>query len=596
MPIVDFEQDPSKPVGTGNFRDDKGRVMYLTDPDTANRFIKTMPGVDLKSQVAAESNAIATQQVGAPPVAPDARTAMNAVSEGEAIGAAPPTATDAPAPPMSVAGAQQTARDLGITDLAIKAPGAPPPAAAPAAPPSRAKALVSKLDQLPVSATSSSSSKSVVQGRDAGNVQRQIGEETQAGEALDKTMLDSATGKDARADQGFRSQQTGLQQQSARDVQAGFDAKAQAAQAAQEVDRLRGELEANDKSLDPDRVMKNMSTGKRIGMVILAALSGGFAAMSGQKGNPVLDVIDAQIEADIERQKAEIASGRVRIGNHMNEFLKKGYDAETAEKLARDRLDGAVAGMAELESKRVGAQGANAEQAQMLIAQRGEQRAARRGELLAQTEDRVQTQSSSTTQREAPKGIAGKTPEEPLEAAIKLDKALEEQGYTREQRAAALAAGGYSPPGGKTAAELAREAKGKEAGDGKFTAEEAKAQAAHDTVSSFGTEAGLVRDPASGKWAVGDGIVPPGFVESVNPFSAKPIESKLNAAVEAYGRLMSGGVIGDDEREAFKDQLGANTRNREQLAARLNAAEETLKARRPPAEREKGTAAPKDWK
>ena len=48
MAIVDFEQDPSAPYGTGNFRDDAGRVMYLYDPETASQFAKTMKGAPVR--------------------------------------------------------------------------------------------------------------------------------------------------------------------------------------------------------------------------------------------------------------------------------------------------------------------------------------------------------------------------------------------------------------------------------------------------------------------------------------------------------------------------------------------------------------------
>ncbi len=42
--IVDFEQDPAAPFGSGNFRDDSGRITYLHDPDTASDFVTTMSG------------------------------------------------------------------------------------------------------------------------------------------------------------------------------------------------------------------------------------------------------------------------------------------------------------------------------------------------------------------------------------------------------------------------------------------------------------------------------------------------------------------------------------------------------------------------
>jgi hypothetical protein len=71
------------------------------------------------------------------------------------------------------------------------------------------------------------------------------------------------------------------------------------------------------------------------------------------------------------------------------------------------------------------------------------------------------------------------------------------------------------------------------------------------------------------------------------------------AAVEAYGRLQSGGVIGSEERPAFRDQLGLNTLTRAQLAARLNAAETALRSRlksTDEAAQRRETTVPAGWK
>jgi hypothetical protein len=110
------------------------------------------------------------------------------------------------------------------------------------------------------------------------------------------------------------------------------------------------------------------------------------------------------------------------------------------------------------------------------------------------------------------------------------------------------------------------------------TPEQAKAQATVQSLDAFYKQAGLVRD-GSGKWVVGKGILPPGFVESINPFSDNAIRTHGEAAVESYGRLQSGGVIGGDERAAFQDQVGLNTGNREQLAAKANALDVAMRER-----------------
>lgn len=119
---------------------------------------------------------------------------------------------------------------------------------------------------------------------------------------------------------------------------------------------------------------------------------------------------------------------------------------------------------------------------------------------------------------------------------------------------------GTGPAGGER-----NEAQGKAAG----------VQAALDR---FGSSAGLKRGP-DGKWRVGPGAFPPALLEKINPFSDDSIKSDFEAAVEAYGRMQSGGVIGAEERPAFREQLGESTTTRAQLAARLNAAETAIAPR-----------------
>src|SRR5262245_32885799 len=114
MPIVDFEQDPDMPVGTGNFRDERGRVMYRSDPETAIRFIKTGSVTSCKREVAAASTGLAGGAMGAaaPAAQSDQRTALNNAND-----------TGLPTP---------------VGDVRAPVPGAPPAAAptppAPAAP------------------------------------------------------------------------------------------------------------------------------------------------------------------------------------------------------------------------------------------------------------------------------------------------------------------------------------------------------------------------------------------------------------------------------------------------------------------------------
>lgn len=606
MAITAFQQDPSMPFGVGQFTDDKGRSMYLNDPDTAKRFVVTMPGAPSPAaKIAAESEAIATREMGG--AAPAATTDARVASTDEGFVPVPqfeppPGAVPAAEAPIAAEPAP------GEPSPAPAAPAEAAPEAAPVAPPNPAQDLLSKLARVKGAAApaprtggdgliTASTTTATTRGRPLAAVKTQIGEEAQAGEALDTAITDQATAADTRTEQGLRGQQGALQSDTGRSVQAGFEAKRQQQEAAAEVGRLQQELEANDKALDPERLVKNMSVGKKIAMVILSALSGGFGVVAGNKQNPALDILQGAIDQDIERQKAEIASGRVRIGNQINEFLKKGYDAATAEKLARDRIDTAVDGMAKLEAQRLGVQGQNAEQAALLVAQREEARAARRGDLLAQAEDRVQT---SVTRARPPPG-AGGNPMTMLKEALEIDKALEASGYDRGQRAGYLEAVGLTPPTGKTKAEFDREEAAKKDQSAKYTESEGKAESASKSIANLATKAGLVRDPSTGKWTTGEGVLPPALVEKLAGLvtagmATKPIQDALGAAAQSYGRFQSGGVIGPDEEVEFRRLLGEDTTTREQLASRLNAAEITIQDRRPAAQRDSSSAAPANWK
>jgi hypothetical protein len=420
MPITRFEQDTTKSFGVGNFVDDQGRSMYLNDPETAQRFVPTMPGqkaTKLGSQVKDETDAITTQHFGtAQPVkTADSRLASNGPMLGQPGGDFPPSLPSGAPPSAAETGALTVSP---TEERALKGPGG----AAPGAPASAAHAAVARvtapsqraalgLPSAPAPAAAapapggrlpiSSVSTSTAAGRPVEAVKAQVAAEAKAGAASDAATLGMGVAKDARADAANLAEQSALQQSTDR---AGKDvASAQAAQrdTTSAVGKLQAEIEANDKSLDPDRFMNSMSTGKRISMVILAALNGGFQAMAGQKGNLVLDIIDKQIDADIDKQKSEIASGRLRKGNIIAEYMRKGYKAEDAEKLARDRIEGNIGAKNTLEVKRIGASGENTEQAQLMNSQMSERRVARQGDLLAQTEAKTQTQVN----REAPKAV-----------------------------------------------------------------------------------------------------------------------------------------------------------------------------------------------
>jgi hypothetical protein len=319
-----------------------------------------------------------------------------------------------------------------------------------------------------------------------------------------------------------------------------------------------------DPSIDPDRFIRGMSTGQSIGTVILAAIEGAFRGMTGQPGQSgVLNILERRIDQDIAAQREQIASGRIRRGNMLAYFQQQGLDEAAAEKAAKAM---ALAQAEKLTAAEIARQGAGMARAEGKAL--AEQIKAAREQANDELTLTLGTpRSTTTTVRAQPAAASG----DPLMRALQLDKLLEEQGYTREQRASMLDAAGIPAPGGATAAERK--------GEGDLSEPQGKAQAAAESIDAFAQAAGLVRDPSTGKWRSGEGIVPPALLEKINPFSDNTIKSRFEAAVEAYGRMQSGGVIGDDERAAFREQLGGETTTREQLAARLNAADTTLRSR-----------------
>ena len=420
MPIVGFEQDPNGPFGSGTFRDEAGRVTYLHDPDTASRFVSTMPGSSPAKAVAAQSTDIARGVMGgaAPSAGPDMRLALN--DTGAPVPAGDPNMSVSDAPNMSVSPSpQQLVSTVGD---ATAAPATAGPAAAPsAAPQSKPQQLVNAVTKaaapsaavLPLAGVQTTQNRSVVKGASRAGAEKRVREGEQAQADVNAARLAAAQAKDTRTDQAYQQMITGTKAAGVEEFQNIADARAKEAEAARLEKLKREELAKNDKQLDPERVLRNMSTGKKVGMTILAALNGAFGALIGKKNNDVIDVIDQEIERDIQRQRDEIASGRVRIGNEIDRYVKMGFDAETAEKMARDRLKTAVMAVTDLEAKRLGVQGENAENARLMNEEQNAQVTRWRGEVMATTEDREQTNDQRTETRQAA------TPKASLDEALK---------------------------------------------------------------------------------------------------------------------------------------------------------------------------------
>ena len=559
MPIVRFEQDPTQPYGTGNFTDDKGRILYTTDVETAKSLQPS-----LADQVSSQSKAIATQTVGAPTSPTAGMVASNEGATGSAATGAPPVS-----PAALVASTDQL----------------PPSIARPAEP-----APIAKPAPLPVSQSSTSTTK--IEGRPVEKVMDALNKFHEADTAYDKTTRENATKADERAAASLDAQKGIELGATARQMSDYQTAQQQRQAAEEEIKRLRGQP---DEQVQPTRLLDNMSTGQSLGMVILAGISGAFGNMRGQGQNTFMDAINKRIDQDIEVQKDQIATGRIRRNNLIADAMARGADAKQAEAIARSKFYEAGANVMKLEAQKQGIQGANLAQAEQHIAELNEARAQRDNDLLASTEAKKQT--TSTTVREAPKSASGASVAEDLTKKLAARKAYEESGATPEQLSEFDNRMGIPSPQGKS--EIARK---RENEDNKQTEDEGKASSALSGITGYGDALGLTRDPQTGKLRAPGGVKGrlniPRVKEEAGGLlgAAKPIEAAREAAKESFGRLQSGGVISEDEAKRFGKMIGEDGQSLDQIATRLNSIEAIIRPRLAARQRNQSTAAPADWK
>jgi hypothetical protein len=386
--------------------------------------------------------------------------------------------------------------------------------------------------------STTTNSSSTVKGRDKGAVEAQVGAEAEAGKATDAARLKQATNADERTQAALGTQIEGQKAIEARKRNEVIDNQLKQQEINDAVGSLNKELEANDKSEDPDRYIRNMSGGKKVGMVILAALNGGFGALQGRKDNDVLNVINREIEQDISRQKDEIRRGSVRIGNKISEYMRKGHDLETATQLARDAADAAVDQVTQLQAKRLGVQGENADNANVISAAAQEQRSQRAGELRATTEDRVTKnwQQTKTMQQKAQGGVGNALE---LESKVQgMVTSMRKNGYSKEQIDDRLAKLGISAPSGD-----ARD------NTGKFNVDQSRLLAvnedAQQKLTTIAKLRGFEYDPKT------DSFVGSGNTNNLLPDWLSSQNAQLNAAAESIapivGLIQGGGQKAHDE-------------------------------------------------
>lgn len=190
-----------------------------------------------------------------------------------------------------------------------------------------------------------------------------------------------------------------------------------------------------DPALEPDRFVKNMSTGQSILTTILAAINGAFKGMVGQQGNDVLDILQRRVSQDLDAQKEQIASGRVRRGNLIAYFQNAGLREEAAERAAEATSWAMLDRIAQAEKDRIGA-GEHRTEAAVLAESIRSQAEGKNDELrLSLGTPRSSTTTQTTTQRANPAAMPSASPVTTLanaKAARDLEQ-LQKSGLTQEE-------------------------------------------------------------------------------------------------------------------------------------------------------------------
>lgn len=441
------------------------------------------------------------------------------------------------------------------------------PVAAPGAAPGTAAALMAKRDQVlgppklelagstSTTSTQKGVSSAVLDPILAGNTARA----DEQADTVRRAGDESATRRESMA-MSDSTAAYGRQQQAEAD-------RAQAAQRAQiaHQNELAMSLQ-KDPTIDPDRYVKNMSTGQGIATTILAALNGGFKGMVGQSGNDVMDILSKRIGEDIASQKEQLQSGRVRRGNLIAYFQNQGLREDAAEKAAIATSWAMLDRMTAAERERIGA-GQDRTTADVL-AQQLKMKAAEHNDELKLTlgQDRVTTQNTRTMQQRPAAGAGAGA--EAFTKLLAARKAYEESGASAEELKRFDAATGVPPLSGESETARSR----REAGE-KRTEDQGKAAGAMAGLEAFAQGAGLVQGEDGYRANPNDKSMfnarQKERAGSILPGSSVKLESLAEAAVEGFGRIQSGGVISDDEAVRFKKMI-TDAVTDQQLAERLN--------------------------
>lgn len=416
-------------------------------------------------------------------------------------------------------------------------------------------------------------STTTVHGRKAANVNRDVAALDKAEAGAESAIKTKAQGDEQRQNASLDAQ-LGYQTQVREDEQQrAQDAANRKAALQKKIDTISSE---SDATVDPDRFVDSLSTGGKIGMAILAMVSGfaqgGSAALAHTatpQGNPVVDILQRRIAADIDSQKEQIASGRIRRGNLIAQLTSQLGDEKQAELMATSLMNQAAANKATIVAQKLGLQGQALDNANAQIAGLQQTATVQRNAVLAQAENRVQ----STHEVEAGKVLPHAGGEAQLKAWEVYQKAIDAGADpTKAYQQSGLAALGVSQPTGQSKEQRTEAIKAAEHSD-----EQGRVGGAIAGVGKFAAAAGVPQDTKTGEYHVPAGKSPDDSLPEEGAWSWDPRFWKwgdkpiAHAKARAAASLEAAGVKNAD------DVLTAKTYG--ELADALNAAKEIVSPR-----------------
>lgn len=323
----------------------------------------------------------------------------------------------------------------------------------------------------------------------------------------------------------------------------------------------------------------------------IAQFMGAYAAIISGSPNFANQILNKKIDTHVDAQIEEFRRGKMKRDGQLQRMAERGMSIEQMRAALKLQQELYIRKEAET---RAYAEGTRESKAafQTMMAGRAERQLGLEQEFEKEALGK-ETVSGAIVQPK-PGGLVPLTPEERLGTAVKRKKLANEFGDEL--------AGGETARKERWRQEDRQDKRSEQ--QGKVTEDQAKAEAAWNTLEAYGDAVGIKKDPRTGARIADqslfskDTLLAPGQREAVNDLTGqgKPIEAARRSAIEGIGRLQSGGVISPNEAENFTRLLGDEHATRAQIATNLNALRALIQSRRSPTNQQRSTAAPSSWK